>query len=248
MPAFNSAPFIADAINSVRSQTLLDWELIIYDDASTDGTVDIASRLAAEDSRLVLLRGDNNRKTARARNTAIQQARGRYIAFLDSDDLWKPEKLEKQITFMREGGHELSFTSYDRIDEVGRALGGVSVSKPVNYDELLKWCCIGCLTAVYDTELIGKHYAPDIPRRQDFALWLAILKRVDFAWPMQESLAIYRVRKSSLSSNKLVAARYNWMVYRDIEELSLLRAAHVFAHYAVRGVWRTYLARPGRRR
>lgn len=247
MPAFNSAPFIEEAIRSVQAQTLADWELIVADDGSSDETASIVRRIRDNDNRVKLLRLGGRQGPARARNAAIEAASGRYIAFLDSDDLWKPEKLERQIAFMRERDVAFSFTAYDRIGEQGEPHGTMRAKRPVTYRQLLRTCVIGCLTAVYDTEKLGKQFMPDIPKRQDYALWLQILKLVERAWPLDESLAIYRVRRGSVSSNKLLAARYNWQLYRDVEKLGAVRSAYYFCQYAVRGVWRTYVAGRARR-
>jgi teichuronic acid biosynthesis glycosyltransferase TuaG len=247
MPAFNSAVFIEQAIRSVQAQTLTDWELLVADDGSTDETAAIVRRMNDNDPRVKLISLGERRGPAGARNAAIEAAGGRYIAFLDSDDMWKPHKLERQIAFMRARDIALSFSAYDRIGEAGEPRGQVHARRKVNYRQLLGYCVIGCLTAVYDTKKLGKQYMPDIPKRQDYALWLKILKQVDYAWPVPESLAIYRVRRGSVSSNKLIAARYNWRLYHDVEKLGLVRSAYYFAQYAVRGAWRTYVAGRARR-
>ncbi|WP_338608586.1 glycosyltransferase family 2 protein [Pelagibacterium nitratireducens] len=241
MASFNSVDHIVEAIESVIRQTLVDWELLISDDASSDQSVSIISDYVRLDSRIRLIESKKNLGAAKARNAAIEAATGRYIAFLDSDDLWKPEKLERQIAFMQQ--HDLAFTfcSYDRIDEVGNFINIHHVEKPVTYHDLLKSCVIGCLTAVYDTEKLGKVHMPDIRKRQDLGLWLRILKMTDRAVPLADSLAQYRVRANSVSSNKLNAAKYTWSVYRDIEKLGLLRSSYYFAHYAINGVFNTYV-------
>ncbi len=238
MPSFNSAPFIEASIASVRAQSYGNWELLVSDDGSTDNTLQIVAHAAAGDPRIRLIASSKNLGPAVARNAAIAQAAGRFIAFLDSDDLWKPEKLQRQLDFMLERGVALSFSSYDRISEDGKPLDPLRVRQPVDYNSLLKSCVIGCLTAVYDTKTFGKVYMPDIRRRQDFGLWLKLLKSVEFAYPIEDSLAIYRVRTNSLSSNKLVAAKFTWRLYRETEKLSLMASAYYFSHYAFRGTWR----------
>jgi teichuronic acid biosynthesis glycosyltransferase TuaG len=247
MPAFNSAVFIEQSIQSVLSQTLTEWELIVADDGSTDDTAVIVSRISEQDGRVKLLRLDGRRGPAGARNAALAAAKGRYIAFLDSDDLWKPQKLEKQISFMQERDVAFSFTAYDRIGEGGEPRGRMPAKDKLNYEQLLGSCVIGCLTAVYDTEKLGKLFMPDSVRPEDFALWLRILKQVDYAWPVNESLAIYRVRRGSHSSNKLLYAGNNWRLYRDVEKLGLVKSTYYFCQYAVRGMWRTYVAGRPRR-
>ena len=237
MPSYNSGLFIAESIRSVQAQTLVEWELIVSDDMSSDDTIAIVRDAASRDDRIVLLEAGTNGGPAAARNAAIAAARGRYIAFLDSDDIWKPEKLEKQLAFMRERGIAFSFSSYDRVQEDGSFVDVHRVARPVAYSDLAKHCSIGCLTAVYDTAQLSKVYMPEIRKRQDFALWLKLLKQVELAYPLPESLAVYRIRKSSVSSNKRVAARYTWSVYRDVEGLGLLTASYYFLHYAFHGVW-----------
>jgi glycosyltransferase involved in cell wall biosynthesis len=241
MPAYNSAAYIAAAIASVVAQSEPDWELIVSDDGSRDDTVAIVQQAAASDPRIRLLTGASNRGPAQARNAAIAAARGRYIAFLDSDDLWKPEKLARQLAFMQARDIAFSFTSYDRIDAEGHVIDTHLVHRPATYDSLLKSCVIGCLTAVYDTQKLGKVMMPDIRKRQDFGLWLRLLKRVEAAYPLEESLALYRVHANSVSANKLSAARYTWALYHDVEKLGLMRSAWYFAHYAAHGVFNTYV-------
>ncbi|RYE09063.1 MAG: glycosyltransferase [Hyphomicrobiales bacterium] len=243
MPAFNSARFISDSVESVRCQQFQNWELIVSDDGSRDETKAIVADLGGADSRICLLASGANRGPAQARNAAIEAASGRYVAFLDSDDLWKPEKLARQISFMQKHDLAFTFSSYDRIDEGGRFINTHQAKRPVAYRDLLKSCVIGCLTAVYDTERIGKVYMPEVRGAEDFGLWLRILKKVDRAVPLPESLALYRVRDNSLSGNKLAAARYTWSTYRNVENLGLLRSSYYFAHYAAIGVFNTF-ARP----
>lgn len=241
MAAYNDEAYIALAIASVRAQTRPDWELIVSDDGSSDRTKSIVRELMALDPRIQLLEAGKNRGPAQARNVAINEARGRYIAFLDSDDLWKPHKLERQLAFMEEQDVAFSFSSYDRLNEQGRIINTHLVSKSVTYADLLKTCVIGCLTAVYDSDKLGKMYMPDIRKRQDFGLWLRILKKVESAHPVPESLAQYRVRKVSVSSNKRVAAKFTWAVYRDVEGLGLMASSYYFANYALNGLVNTYI-------
>ena len=231
----------------MQSQTLGDWELLVCDDGSTDGSLSILREFASRDSRIRVLTSDGNEGPAKARNACIEASGGRYIAFLDSDDVWNPEKLEVQTKFMLAEQVAFSFSSYDRVDEGGRPLGTRVVKKPVTYHDLLKSCVIGCLTAIYDTQALGKMYMPDIRKRQDYGLWLRILKRVPYAIPLEESLAKYRVRADSISANKLVAARYTWSIYRDVERLSVPRSAYYFGHYALRGILNSRLVWDGER-
>ena len=232
MPNYNSASFIEKSITSVLMQTYENWELILADDCSTDDSVKIIELLIADDKRIKLIKLAQNSGPAVSRNRAIKEARGRYIAFLDSDDLWTPNKLSKQISFMQEHDVALSYTGYYRIEEnSGEIIDQINIPEKVDYSELLKQNIIGCLSAVYDTQKIGKVYMPDILKRQDFALWLNILKKIPYAYGIDEPLAYYRVRKTSVSSNKLIASKYNWKLYREIEKLPLYKAIYYFGWY-----------------
>ena len=235
MPNYNSQPFIKESMESVIAQTYKNWELIVVDDVSTDASYEIVEEYREKDKRIQLIKLDNNAGPAIARNKGIKEAMGRYIAFLDSDDLWHPDKLSKQIAFMQEKSCALSYTGYKRIEEThGTIIDTINVPLKVNYSELLKQNIIGCLSAMYDTEKLGKVYMPDLKKRQDFALWLSILKKVPYAYGLNEPLAYYRVRTSSVSSNKLLASRYNWKLYREVEELPIYKAIYYFGWYTYR--------------
>lgn len=237
-PLHNAEAFVAETISSVLAQSYQDWELIIVDDVSGDQSVDIVERFLEQDARIKLIRLTENSGAAVARNTGIEAARGRYIAFLDSDDLWLPEKLSTQLAFMQTHGHAFSFSAYERIDEHGKSLGEVGVPEKVNYRQMLKTSVIGCLTAMYDTHFFGKVYMPLIRKRQDYGLWLKLLRQVDFAYGIQQPLARYRIRRNSISSNKLNTATYNWRLYREVEKLSLFASCYYFSQYAIRGILR----------
>ena len=171
-----------------------------------------------------------------ARNRAIKKAKGRYIAFLDSDDIWLPEKLEKQIRFMQDHEVELCYSSYFVIDETSATVGQFNIpSLKVDYKELLKTCIIGNLTAIFNIEKIGKIYMEDVGH-EDYTLWLKILKKIDHAYGIKEPLAKYRVSKKSVSGNKLIAATWQWKVYREVEKLSLVRSVYYFLYYAYNGI------------
>ncbi|EEF78466.1 glycosyltransferase family 2 protein [Methylophaga thiooxydans] len=238
-PLHNAEAYISQTIGSVLHQTYQKWELIIVDDVSEDDSVQIVENFSKNDARIKLIRLRENSGAAVARNTAIETAKGRYIAFLDSDDVWLPEKLERQLTFMQENNYPFSFSAYERIDENGRSLGTVGVPKKVNYKQMLKTSVIGCLTAMYDTSHFGKVYMPLIRKRQDYGLWLKLLKQTDFAHGLQTSLGKYRIRRDSISANKMNTATYNWRLYRQVEKLSFLASCYYFSHYAVRGLLRT---------
>lgn len=230
MPAHNVAEYISESIDSVLIQTYLDWELIIVDDCSTDETISVITPFL-EDTRIRLLVNDANLGGAGTRNVAIEHAKGRYIAFLDSDDLWTPDKLEKQIGFMQNNNVGFSFSSHTTIDEQGNVLEAIDVPKKVNFKTLLKHNYIGCLTAIYDTKPFGKIYMPLVKKRQDFALWLELLKRFDYASSLNDNLGFYRIRCGSLSRSKLDAFKYYWRVLRDVGECNVVFASYNLTCY-----------------
>lgn len=238
-PSYNSALLIVPTIKSVISQSIGNWEMIIVDDCSCDNSVEVIRSFADQDPRIKLIQLAENSGAAVARNTAIEAAKGRYIAFLDSDDAWLPNKLEKQVAFMQENSYPFTFAAYDKVNESDEIFGHVGVPDKVTYSDLLKSCSIGCLTAMYDTEFFGKVYMPLIRKRQDLGLWLKLLKKTKYAYGLNETLGFYKVRKDSISANKKSAALFTWRLYRDIEKLSLPKASYYFSHYAVRGLLRT---------
>ena len=238
-PSYNSSKYIGKTIESIFMQSYVDWELIIVDDCSTDNSIDIINSYAEKDIRIKLIQLKKNSGAAVARNTGIEQANGRFIAFLDSDDTWHPDKLKNQTGFMLKNNYAFTYTAYHKVDENGHYLSAVKIPEQTNYHELLKTCVIGCLTAMYDTELLGKIKFPLIRKRQDFALWLKILKKVPFAYGLDDDLAGYTIRSDSISANKFKAAQYNWHLYRNIEQLSLFKSIYYFSHYMIRGIIRT---------
>lgn len=237
MPAYNIADYIADSIRSALAQTLHEFELIVIDDCSTDDTLDTVETLAASDSRIRILRTEHNLGCAGASNVGLQHARGRYVAFLDGDDLWATEKLAHQLEMLERTGAQLCYTAIQKIDVNGKPFGHVqSVPESVTYDELLGNPLIGCSTVLLDYEAVGRPLMSDICKRQDFAFWLLLLRNGARAVGINEPLMYYRVRSGSLSSDKLGAAHYVWCVYREQERLPLYRAVPKFIAYAVRGV------------
>ncbi len=238
IPAYNSSEYIAKTIESVLSQTYPWWEMIIVDDCSEDNTYEIAKKYSRTDRRIKVIRLKKNSGAAFARNVAISKAKGRFIAFLDSDDLWLPEKLEIQISFMLKNNLSFTYSSYYLIDEIERDCGIFITKEKIDYNSMLKTCSVGCLTAIYDVQQLGKMYMPDIPKRQDYALWLAILKRIGETKGILEPLAKYRIRSGSVSRNKIKAAWYQWKVYSDIEKLSFVKSIYYFLHYTWNGFFK----------
>jgi teichuronic acid biosynthesis glycosyltransferase TuaG len=229
MPCYNTEPYVQAAIRSVLDQTHADLELLVVDDASTDGTADIVAALADVDERVVLLRRAENGGAARARNTALERARGDYVAFLDSDDLWLPRKLERQLGFAAVVGAPLTYTSYYAIDAHTTLADAATqahehvIDPPgvLDYRTMLEANYIGSPTAMYDRRKLGTRLMPDLRKRQDYALWLAILREGHTARGLLEPLSAYRRRHGSLSQDKLELAGWNWRLYRQVEGLSI---------------------------
>ncbi|MDC9581151.1 glycosyltransferase [Xenorhabdus sp. PR6a] len=236
MPTCNSIKYVEHSINSVLGQTYPNWELLITDDCSTDNTFDFISKYASIESRIKIFRNEKNLGAAATRNNSIKYARGRFIAFLDSDDLWHPNKLENQISFMIKKKCALSYSYYQKIDENGNLKGIITSPNATNSKKLLFTNVIGCLTAIYDTEKVGKLYMPLIKRRQDMALWLKIMDISGNAYAIPEVLAYYRVSKKSLSGNKYKAAMSQWDLYRNTLRLGFVKSSIYFASYAFFGL------------
>lgn len=234
--AYNAEQYLEETIKSVLNQTYKNWELIIVDDNSSDKTYEIASRYSQKDNRIKVVKLHKNLGPAAARNIAIKKSKGRYIAFLDSDDLWLPEKLILQTKFMKEKKLCFCYCSYRIIDESNNILGDFIVPTQITYTDLLKTNYIGCSTVVFDSFKLGKLFMPNILKRQDYGLWLKILKKIKVAYGIKEPLVLYRLRKKSVSSNKLIAAKYQWKIYRDLEKLSFFKSLYFFLHYAWHGI------------
>jgi glycosyltransferase involved in cell wall biosynthesis len=216
-PVFNASEFIRETINSVLNQTYSNWELILIDDASTDGSGKICSEMSSKDSRIHFEIQPVNKGAAFCRNRATELASGKYIAFLDADDLWAPEKLEFQLRFMQENECDVSFTSYLHIDEKGNSLHKRVIAIPsLSYKKQYRNNYIGNLTGMYHAEKIGKVKSANLRKRQDWALWLeAIKKSGSPAKGINRDLAFYRIRKNSMSINKFPLVQHNYLFYRD---------------------------------
>ncbi len=240
-PAWNSEKYIKDTILSVQSQTYTNWEMIIVDDCSTDETKRIVTELMSQDSRIKFFSLEDNSGAGKARTRALQETTGRYIAYLDSDDKWKPEKLEKQVRFMQENKVVFSCTSYEVIDDEGNHLNKfVHMLHKVDYVGFLTNNLLQTVGIMVDTNVVDKKYLvmPDIRRRQDAATWLQVLKAGYECYGMDEILAEYRRANNSLSSNKIKAVKGVWKLYREIEHLSLPFSCYCFVRYAVLAVWK----------
>jgi teichuronic acid biosynthesis glycosyltransferase TuaG len=233
-PSWNVERLIGETIASVQAQTFGDWELLIADDCSTDNTASVIESHSARDPRVKLIRQPRNGGPALARQAAIEQAKGRFIAFLDSDDLWLPTKLEHQLAFAREHRAALSFTAFRRINEDASVVGRlITVPASLTYDQLLKNTAIATLTAMVDREIAGA-IAMKNEGYDDFCLWLDVLRPGHVAWGLNEDLARYRVRGVSVSSRPMRSAGWVWNIYRHIERLSPVKSAWCFAHWGAR--------------
>ncbi|TLS52173.1 glycosyltransferase family 2 protein [Paenibacillus antri] len=233
MPAYNCEAYIGDALRSILAQTYLKWEVIIVDDCSQDSTSDVVRRYAEVDNRIKYYRLHENSGAAKARNKGIEMAVGQYIAFLDSDDVWSTYKLEKQINFMRENQYTFTCTSYDKIDENGVKLNREIIAKvSSDYDGLLK-TCPGNSTVIYDAVKIGKFFIPNIRKRNDYVMWLSVIKRANMLYGLQETLASHRVRSGSISSKKIDLVSYHWKVYREIEKLSFFKSCFLVFYWVI---------------
>jgi len=233
MPMHNSSCFLREAIESVQAQTYTNWELLIIDDASTDNSVEIAQEYADKDARIRVLHNTNHIKMPSApRNTGVVAAKGRYIAFLDSDDVWFPQKLEQQLPLFGDDLTAIVYANYEKMDEKSnRANRVVTAPSQSTYKSLLQGNVIGNLTAIYDTKLVGKINIQDI-HHEDYVMWLSILKKGYIAQNTDTTLAAYRVSSQSVSSNKLKVTSWQWNIYRNVEHLSLLQSAYYFVFYA----------------
>jgi len=255
-PCYNASRFIAETIESVLAQTYPHWEMIIVDDCSTDDSVSIVEEYVKKDSRIRLFKLKKNSGPALARNKAIELSQGRFIAFLDSDDLWLPQKLDRQVKFMLNFDLAISYSAFKKIDENGNISNKIiHVPKEASYKTLLKTNYIAFSTSMIDTSKIGKVFLPNIRMRQDYALWLKLLKNIDhedyafrlqpfkdkevkskrFALGINEPLVLYRISTTSFSRNKLKAALYHLIVLIKYEKISCLKFPYYVINYVYNG-------------
>lgn len=236
MPSYNTAKFIADSIKSVVSQTYENWELIIADDCSTDNTDEVVKPFLS-DGRIRYIKNEKNSGAAVTRNRALREAKGKWIAFLDSDDLWKKEKLEKQIEFMKKKECSFSYTEYEQIDENSNK-NGKTVSGPLKITKagMYNYCWPGCLTVMYDASAIGLIQIEDLKKNNDYAMWLKICKKAD-CFLLEESLALYRIRGGSISRHgKIKLIEHHYLLYRQGEKRGRAVSAALTVRNLVFGV------------
>ncbi len=225
-PTYNCGKFIKETILSVQKQTYKNWEMIIVDDCSTDDTQAVVESIIKEDARVKYYKLEENSGAAVARTKAMEIADGEYMAFLDSDDLWTEDKLEKQLAFMVENDYAFSCTAYEKITESGEKLNKVVKAIPkTNYNRLLLDCPVGNSTVMYSVKKMGKFEVPNIRKRNDDALWLKMLKKEQYIYGLNQVLMQYRLRESSLSHKKIDLIKHHWYLYRKIEHLNVFRSA-----------------------
>lgn len=236
-PMYNAEKFIGETIESVLSQTYQNWEMIIINDCSKDNGVEIVKKYQEQDSRIKLYNNEQNKGVSETRNRGIELAKGKYIAFLDSDDLWEKQKLEKQVKFMEENDVILSYTSYEKMNEDGSKRGIIEVPERLDYKELLKNCLVNCLTAMYRREDL-KDFKFKNTKVEDYIFWLEVFKKIDYAYGINEPLGYYRLSADSRSSNKIDIVKFHWYIYRHVEKLSILSALYYYLIYIFRGLKR----------
>lgn len=237
MPAYNAAEYIEDSIRSVLEQTVSEVELIVIDDCSVDETIDIVNRLAQKDSRIRLYRNKQNMGTARSRNRGMELCRGVYVAFLDSDDIWHPEKLGKQLERIRQSNADLLYTSYAIVDVSGRRrCEDFHVPSRIDFEGLLKENVIGCSTVLFSRTIAESFRFCEDFYHEDYVLWLQMLKAGCIAEGVTEVLVDYRFHADSRAGNKLSSAQKRWRVYRSYLGLSRTKSLWYLSHYALAGL------------
>lgn len=233
MPAYNCGDFIGITLDSIIAQTYRNWEVIVVDDCSTDNTAEVVEEYLKRESRIRYHKLDKNSGAAVARNKAVDLATGKYMAFLDSDDVWVPEKLHKQIGYMKKNGYNFTCTSYTKIDEQGNYLNRtIRAKNKSDYFGLLK-TCPGNSTVIYDAEALGKFKIPNIKKRNDYVMWLQVIKKEKFLHGLDEPLGSHRIRTGAISRNKSSLVGYHWKVYREIEKLSLIKSWYLICYWII---------------
>jgi len=242
IPAYNCKKYIGESVQSALTQTVSDLEVIVIDDASTDGTSDCLASLAVQDRRIRLFRNEGNLGVANTRNRGFTLSQGRYIALLDGDDLWLPDKLEKQLALMKQTDCDFSYTAYSFIDETGQAFGKpYSVLVSVSFQQLIRENIIGCSTVVCKAGLLKQYNMRPEYAHEDYVLWLELLRDGYKACGVPQPLARYRVMQSSRSGDKKRAARDRWRVYRKFLKMGFPQALLAFLSYAANGIRKYYI-------
>ena len=241
VPVYNAEKFLIETINTVLNQTYSNWELILVNDCSTDNSAEIIEQYMKKDERIKIYNNNENSKAAISRNNGISLAAGRFICFLDADDLWDSKKLEKQIRYINVHNCAFSFTGYEFADENGIPNGKkVFVPDKINYKQALKNTTIWTSTVMFDMNKLSKEdiYMPNVARGQDTATWWKVLKKIDYAYGINEILSYYRRSEETLSSNKFVALKRTWNLYRNIERLNIFISIYNFCWYCFNAIKR----------
>lgn len=240
-PTFNSRSSIEATYLSIKNQTYDNWEWVVTDDCSMDSTLDYLLELQKIDTRVKVFSNNENSGAAVTRNNSISKSKGEYLAFLDSDDLWEPRKIEKQLAFMG-GNIDFSFTAYQLIDDDGHNLGQTVDSTQIgcfSYEDMLrKKATLGCSTVMLRKSGFDKIEMPLLRTGQDYALWLSLLREGAQACILSEVLTKYRISPKSISRNKIKKAKRQWQIYRELEDLSILKSSLCFCFYAIRAIFR----------
>lgn len=239
IPVHNAEKFIGKTIESVLNQTYKNWEMLIFNDKSKDNSLKIIKKYSEKDERIKVVDSKENVGVVAARNKLIEIATGEFIAFLDADDYWKQNKLEKQIKFMRKNNALISCTEYTRVTEDEKEINDIIIKEIITYEDMLKNNYLGCLTVIYNANKLGKRYFKERKKNEDYVLWLEIVKETKIIFGLKENLAFYRVLNNSRSSNKIKVAKDRWEVYRKIERLSLLKSIYYFLQYVIRALKKT---------
>ncbi|HDY8179557.1 TPA: glycosyltransferase family 2 protein [Vibrio vulnificus] len=240
MPAYNSGKTIRDSIDSVIAQSYSNWELLVIDDGSSDDTVAVVESIGLVNIKL--LRNIYAKGAAGARKTGIEYSDSRFVAFLDSDDIWDDRKLEKQLDFMSVSGAAFVYSDYSTFkDKASNIITIVKTPKKISYNDLIKSCMIGCLTVVLDRTAFDKFDFPITPK-EDYAFWLKLLKQVEYAYRVPDTNSSYRLSSNSLSGKKIKEIRKQWIVVYCIEKTPLFKSLYYMACYALSGVIKHYVS------
>ena len=236
-PAYNASAYIEKTIESVKNQTYENWELIIVDDNSNDDTLDLITKYAGNDERILIVHNEINKGVAASRNIALKCSKGEYIAFLDSDDIWKKDKLDKQLSYMKANNYALTYTAYQKYNTSNNKIGKViKIPSKMTYNKIFYNTAIACLTVIVNRGMVGDFSMPLIEHTEDQCTWQAILKRGYTAYGLDESLAFYRVGSNSLTSNKKKAIQGQWKTYREYYKFSFIRSFVYFSLYSINAV------------
>ena len=242
-PAFNSVDFLEETIKSVQNQTYNDWELIIVDDCSTDGTFELANSFSQKDSRIIVLRNDKNSGVSFSRNKAIDCSNGEYIAFLDSDDIWLPNKLEKQISFMEDNKYAFTYTDYKMFDSLTKVIDKKIIRAPdiMTSQKIYGNTSIGCLTVMVNRKIVGDFSMPLVNHMEDNITWQKIMERGYCGYRLPEVLSLYRKgNNNSLTSGKKKAMLAQWNIYRNYYNFSIFKSLFYFIQYAFHAIIKHY--------